>query len=62
MLNFRGERGRGGGVNKMHQRENYQGFLKWSGVFLGHFGTTIKCTEGFFFLQLLTEEDYFKDV
>ena len=45
-----------------HQRENYQGFLKWSGVFLGHFGTTIKCTEGFFFLQLLTEEDYFKDV
>ena len=60
MLNFRGERGRG--LNKMHQRENYQGFLKWSGVFLGHFGTTIKCTEGFFFLQLFTEEDDFKDV
>ena len=52
----------GRGLNKMHQRENYQGFLKWSGVFLGHFRTTIKCTEGFFFLQLLTEEDYFKDV
>ena len=61
MLNFRGERGKGAS-NKMHQGENYQDFLKWSGVFLGHFRTTIKCTEGFFFLQLLTEEDDFKDV
>ena len=39
---FGGKGGRGQGSNKMHQRENYQGFLKWSGVFLGHFRTTIK--------------------
>ena len=27
----------GGGLNKMHQREIYQDFLTWGGVFLGHF-------------------------
>ena len=52
----------GRGSNKMHQERKLSSFLKWSGVFLGHFRNTIKCTEGVFFLQLLTEEDYFKDV
>ena len=26
----------GGESNKMNQEENYQDFLKWEGVFLGH--------------------------
>ena len=38
--NCRGEGG--GGSNKIHQGQNYQDFLKWGGLLLGHSLTIIK--------------------
>ena len=41
-----------GGWGKMHQEENYQDFLKWGGVFLGHSFVIIKWTCGGFFPKI----------